>query len=368
MNLMLSFAGLEASRRMCNLPYVSFIVSLNAWVLALLGSVDLLAGRPRTAMSLSVAGVSDSMLPVFLFANLLTGDRWWNALQGLDQELKVPDVLLAEMTLSNSGLSEDQRLMIRTMLQGRVTTGNVATEVDTEVFTLRITIPTEEHEVPVDDEVLGYVAETQYDDMTEGDDEGFLVMNFALFVRTDWTCRMRRHVLWRPSHCSWSTKRTCSVAMGGFQAQRQFDISGNVSFHERKARLAQLKSRTECRRCGAKGHWSGDAVCPKGGRKGGSKKSSGASTASTKSPSMAGGKSGGKPPKPRVVYFSHRGGDSGTDDGWSYMAIKTEPNEKAKDKCRGARPKAKGACIPPPTSLLSGTLLQSSMASSSMPS
>lgn len=73
MNLMLSFAGLEASRRMCNLPYVSFIVSLNAWVLALLGSVDLLAGRPRTAMSLSVAGVSDSMLPVFLFANLLTG-------------------------------------------------------------------------------------------------------------------------------------------------------------------------------------------------------------------------------------------------------------------------------------------------------
>lgn len=84
-NLTLSFAGLEASRRMCNLPYVLFTVSLNAWVLALLGSVDLLAGRPRTAMSLSVAGVQDSMLPVFLFANLLTG-----AVNLLLQPLMVP--------------------------------------------------------------------------------------------------------------------------------------------------------------------------------------------------------------------------------------------------------------------------------------
>ena len=31
-----------------------------------------------------------------------------------------------------------------------------------------------------------------------------------------------------------------------------------------KARLAQLKAKTECRRCGQKGHWSGDASCPKG--------------------------------------------------------------------------------------------------------
>ena len=51
---------------------------------------------------------------------------------------------------------------------------------------------------------------------------------------------------------------------GGFQPHRHFDISGSVSLQERKARLAQLKSRTECRRCGAKGHWSGDAACPKG--------------------------------------------------------------------------------------------------------
>ena len=58
---------------MCNLPYVLFILSLNCWVLALLACVDLLAGRPRTPMSPSLAGVQDSMLPVFLLANLLTG-------------------------------------------------------------------------------------------------------------------------------------------------------------------------------------------------------------------------------------------------------------------------------------------------------
>lgn len=53
---------------------------------------------------------------------------------------------------------------------------------------------------------------------------------------------------------------------GGFQP-KQFDVSGQLSFQERKARLQQLKSRTECR-CHQRGHWSGDPQCPKGGRKG----------------------------------------------------------------------------------------------------
>ena len=198
------------------------------------------------------------------------------------------------------------------------------------------------------------VAEVQYDDMTEYDydDEGFLVMNFALLCENGLDLQNEEAVALAAESLQLEYEAYMlrghgkGKGHGGFQAQRQFEISGNVSFQERKARLAQLKARTECRKCGQKGHWSGDASCPKGNRKGGSKKGSSPSTTSTKpSNSAGGGKHGGKPHKPRVVYFSHRGDDSGT-DGWSYMAVKPEPNETKVPK--GARPKARGACIPPP--------------------
>ena len=53
---------------------------------------------------------------------------WRTALQGLDQELKIPDIILAEQALTNCGLSDDQKLMVRTMLLGRITTDTVAAE------------------------------------------------------------------------------------------------------------------------------------------------------------------------------------------------------------------------------------------------
>ena len=37
----------------------------------------------------------------------------------------------------------------------------------------------------------------------------------------------------------------------------------NLSLEERKKRLAELKSRTNCQVCGARGHWAGDDTCPK---------------------------------------------------------------------------------------------------------
>ncbi|CAE8635026.1 unnamed protein product [Polarella glacialis] len=65
--------GLRVSRRMCNLPYVTFAISVNAWVLALLAFLDLWAGRPRARMSLTLGGIQDSMLAAFLAANIFTG-------------------------------------------------------------------------------------------------------------------------------------------------------------------------------------------------------------------------------------------------------------------------------------------------------
>ena len=37
----------------------------------------------------------------------------------------------------------------------------------------------------------------------------------------------------------------------------------NLSLEERKRRLAELKSRTNCQACGARGHWAGDDICTK---------------------------------------------------------------------------------------------------------
>ena len=37
----------------------------------------------------------------------------------------------------------------------------------------------------------------------------------------------------------------------------------NLSLEERKKRLAELKSRTNCQACDARGHWAGDDTCPK---------------------------------------------------------------------------------------------------------
>ena len=85
------------------------------------------------------------------------------------------------------------------------------------------------------------------------------------------------------------------------------------------------------------GHWSGDAVCPKGAKRGGGKKGGSKSPKSSGSHNSV-GKGDGKAAKPRVVYFS-MSDDSpqGTKDGKAYMVVKQEE--------RGGR------CIPPPTSL-----------------
>jgi len=65
--------GVGVSRRMCNLPYALLALSVNATVLGSLALVDLLLPRPRPPLPLTYGGVQDSMLIVFLVANLLTG-------------------------------------------------------------------------------------------------------------------------------------------------------------------------------------------------------------------------------------------------------------------------------------------------------
>ena len=48
----------------------------------------------------------------------------------------------------------------------------------------------------------------------------------------------------------------------GGGAARQFQVQGHLTMEERKARVQQLKSKTQCRRCGQTGHWANDPQCP----------------------------------------------------------------------------------------------------------
>ena len=55
-----------------------------------------------------------------------------------------------------------------------------------------------------------------------------------------------------------------SKGKGKVKGKGKGKYKGNtLSLEKRKKRLAELKSRTNCQACGARGHWAGDDICPK---------------------------------------------------------------------------------------------------------
>lgn len=53
---------------------------------------------------------------------------WWALLQQLDSEIQVSEGILAEQMLQNANITEDQKLMIRTTLGGKLKVDTVADE------------------------------------------------------------------------------------------------------------------------------------------------------------------------------------------------------------------------------------------------
>ena len=120
----------------------------------------------------------------------------------------------------------------------------------------------------------------------------------------------------------------------GFGQKREFDITGLVSFQERKARLAQLKAKTECRRCGQKGHWSGDGSCPKGATRGSSTSPSRKGSFGGRSPSASGNSGKGKAAKPRAAHSprANHQDDQGS-EAQAYMALHGNENSMMVPVC-----------------------------------
>ena len=325
---------------------------------------------------------------------------WWSALQGLDSNLKIPDMILAEQILTNCGLTDDQKLMIRTVLQGTFSVDKVCeellsqhpnihdrergrghgfgksgkggkpwrknpwkpgfsrgyhaeaewTEDEWDTSSQSLTGYTAAYETEYeyqDEELYGYEAQ-HHEGWSDENDEDFLVMSFAMLsdggldLQSDEACAYAAECLQLEHEAYLVRNKGKGKGFNGFGQKREFDITGSVSFQERKARLAQLKAKTECRRCGQKGHWSGDAACPKGATRGSSTSPSKRGSFGSRPPSTSASSGKGKAAKPRVVYFSMANHQDEQGNGEAYMALHGNENMSSIYD---------GACVPPPTSL-----------------
>ncbi|CAE7415150.1 RE1 [Symbiodinium microadriaticum] len=326
--------------------------------------------------------------PVAMYA--LRRRTWWSYLQDLDSEIKLPEVMLAEQILQHAKLSDDQVLMIRTVVGKDLTVAKVCEELVAQHpqlhlkekrsfnygrgrpffsnkgkgpekgknhFGYQAVLAEEESTEQWDDAFLAWENQSQslggYEDdlsayMGEGgydyelaEDEEYVYQVYASMVADGLdenydaeTAEYAADVLQAESEAFFARKQAHAKGHTGFRG-RQFEVHGELSLEERRSRVNALKARTSCRRCGQPGHWAGDASCPKG--KGKSKSRNSSSTTSSSATTASKGKpankgKGGHANKPRTVYFAIS--EKTEEDSASYMAY-TGPFAK----------------VPPPTSL-----------------
>ena len=283
---------------------------------------------------------------------------WWSHLQQLDDSIQVSEGILAEQMLQNSGLTDDQKLMIRTTLHGKLTVDKVGNELlnqhpriqDRErhlprrgfnsfrdhkkdwkgrnshkgygrSYQAMDEVDDNESTIPWDSQsqsLAGFTEDITWDDDDDlsyhsvDDGENFMAeyvswyLDEGLDLESDEACALAAEAL-QLEYEAYSLRHSAKgKGHGGFSGQRHFEVSGSLSLQEKRARLQQLKLRTECRKCGQRGHWMGDRECPKSSGKGKSRTSSTTPSTASTSTSMSKGKkgSGKSSPKTRVVYFA----------------------------------------------------------------
>ena len=235
---------------------------------------------------------------------------WWSYLQQLDDSLQVSENILAEQMLQNSGLTDDQKLMIRTTLHGKLSVDKVANELLNQHPRIQER-EKEHHRKPFhhfakdykrdwkgrngkgysrsyaaidDDETatpwdlqsqsLAGFTEDLGDVEWEDDDESYLsvtedadhfmteymgwYVEEGLDLESEEACALAAEALQLEYEAYSVRSHAKGKGHGGFAGQRHFEVSGSLSLQEKRARLQQLKLKTECRKCGQKGHWSGD--------------------------------------------------------------------------------------------------------------
>ena len=302
---------------------------------------------------------------------ILRRKTWYAMLTDLDTEIKLPELLLAEQILMNANVSEEHQLMIRTSLSQVISVEGVCNELVNQHGHIHL----REKKGPsprrprfggkggppwkgkwkgqgffseeaghdgwdgalVDTEA-GWDNHSQslggYEDETAsgcyGSDAGItseyeyqdaedpVLQVFAAMVADGLdenvdqeSAEYASEIIQAEAEAFFVRQKAQAKGHTGFGSAKRYEVRGQLSLEERKARVTALKSRTTCRACGARGHWSGDSVCPKGG-KGKGRPPSSSSTASTKGGHSKGKDKTGKggAPKARTVYFAVREADS----------------------------------------------------------
>lgn len=103
---------------------------------------------------------------------------------------------------------------------------------------------------------FGYVA-YEDDDVSTFDDlmaeHVALHLDSGLDMSNDEACNLVAESIQLEGEAYFVRNQAKGKGHQGFNAPKQFEVSGQLSLQEKRARLMQLKSRTECRKCGQKG-------------------------------------------------------------------------------------------------------------------
>ncbi|CAE7562382.1 RE1 [Symbiodinium sp. CCMP2592] len=272
---------------------------------------------------------------------------WYNAMVDLSSELKLPDLVLSEQLLLNSGLDENQRLMIRTVVGEKMDFDRVAQELVNQHPNIQARASQSHYNhhnyfrkpenkgfsrfgskgspkgyrgkpryqaafFAEEDEGFAYpdgTNENYSEEIWDGGTEDYATnepealgffsdQNVGTYAEEHLAyltengldpedqeaCEFASDVIQAEQEAYFARKGAATKGHGGFRkGNPPFEISGSISLDDKRARLRALKARTTCKRCGAVGHWSGDFECPMSKGKGKWKSGGKTSTSTTTS-------------------------------------------------------------------------------------
>ena len=269
---------------------------------------------------------------------------WHSAMVDLDPELTLPEGIRTEQLLLNAGINPDQQLMVRTAINGDMTWNKVCDELIAQhsrlhekekgkggfswgykggkgagkrkgnffrSYYVEDGLESSAHEDQWEnasqslggyEEFDGYYANDYEEETWEDEDVTYEVYASMLEHGLDEedydALAYAAEVAQAESEAYFMRQKAKGSGHSGFQGAKNFQVQGQLSFEEKKAKLQAVKNKTQCRKCGQYGHWQDDPACPKGSRKGKGKGGSGSSTTASggskgaKSSGKSGGKSG----------------------------------------------------------------------------
>ena len=227
--------------------------------------------------------------------------RWWTLVHEMDNTLELGDTVQGSMMLEQAGLSRFEQNMVLTYTKGQRTmtaiaealldkhhdahhrgretptpTGNSSSpnrwrRRDTTRAYLAEAEPIKEltdtaayGEEGISDDYDGEQDETEDDEIHETDLAALLGNSGEDPEADDVLAEAKQKdaeamVAWQRFNGKGKGK---SKGKGKVKGKGKYK-GNNLSLEERKKRLAELKSRTNCQACGARGHWAGDDICPK---------------------------------------------------------------------------------------------------------